>query len=903
MGRSRTRTHLLVLLLTSLGFAIRLVELEGRSLWLDEGFSLLHLEQEWSELFSGVVYRQGIPTRSMHPPLYFALLKLVNELGGAHLFVWRLLSVFCSTLLVPLTWSAAHRFTGRAIAGVFAALLASIAPAYLWQAAEVRMYALVAAWGAASFYLALRLTNKGYSPMWVLPAWVLVSAAGLLTHYSYTFIVAAQLPFVGWGVLQHLRQGRLSGRLILGAVLISVATLGAFLTIPQASREQLLHFLTTATAKGLPAVDPRPLATEIGNAFAFGLNAGDPTGGWITTAFGLVALIGLLFGLQRGVVQPALAFATVAMPVIAWSWLGQRIENQPTFRYVVYVFPVLHVGLGSALNELEKTLPKVPLIVLLGASALLAPNLFGAWMTHVRTPTWHDDWQGMAEHLRQNLRKGDGILLSLQASESALAYYLGWPTQRLETAGSWRNYSAREVTTIMARRYARLWVVLAGGDEDYWNSFTLAIAQPFTFLEEITFPARTTVPRLRLYEIQPLLTHALPENAYTLSSEDRGLAAVSFSTADLIFDRPAFNLIAYWRKTPELPQSLSLKLEHQGETWYDFRASVALGNPISQLEDNVFYVTCHTFPAWPGLPPLPYVLKITTLDASERVIQHATLALQPDDVIRYLRVPKLGASPVWSGEAISLMRAEFPPNLAEGNALPVVLTWRVEKTPHSNDVVRIELEGRESVFAEHALGEHPWPAEQWPVGEIVRDQFALPTEAMPAGHYKLLLTLTSGGKRHRLTLGDVRIEPLPPIPVQLDFNRPVDARVGAVSLLGYRVEPLSARDTLTVVTFWRVEEKSSEDGRLFVHLFDPEGNFVAQDDGAPFNGARTMRALRPGDLVRQVHVMRASAPLRSGTYTLRAGVYNATTLERWPVTQNGAPARDNLVDLGRVEIP
>ncbi|MDW8055045.1 MAG: hypothetical protein RMJ86_10960, partial [Anaerolineae bacterium] len=145
----RWRLLLAVAAITLLGFVLRLIDLEGRSLWLDEGFSLLRFEQSWEALVSGKFERQGIPTRDLHPPLYFALVRLWSLLAGSNVFTWRLFSAFCSVLVIPLTWCAAYRFIRDVFAAGFAAVLAAVAPAFLWQAAEVRMYALVTVWGVA----------------------------------------------------------------------------------------------------------------------------------------------------------------------------------------------------------------------------------------------------------------------------------------------------------------------------------------------------------------------------------------------------------------------------------------------------------------------------------------------------------------------------------------------------------------------------------------------------------------------------------------------------------------------------------------------------------------------------------------------------------------------------------
>ncbi len=89
-----------------LALALRLYELEQRSLWLDEAISVWHARRPWGEL---------LPTLASHdesPPLYFALLRLWRPFGEGEAAL-RALSVLCSLPAVPLGAALGTALGGR----------------------------------------------------------------------------------------------------------------------------------------------------------------------------------------------------------------------------------------------------------------------------------------------------------------------------------------------------------------------------------------------------------------------------------------------------------------------------------------------------------------------------------------------------------------------------------------------------------------------------------------------------------------------------------------------------------------------------------------------------------------------------------------------------------------------
>lgn len=166
-----------------LGWALRTHALDSRSLWADEGWTLVLTEGP------GL----GDVTRTLaadqHPPLYFAAFRLWRTLTGESEFALRYFSVLISMVAV-----AAIYPLGRALftpqTGLLAALLLALADLPIDLAQEVRHYSLLATLAIVSsvFYVRWwryrsRASRIGH---------VLASLALLYTHYLGAFVLLAQ---------------------------------------------------------------------------------------------------------------------------------------------------------------------------------------------------------------------------------------------------------------------------------------------------------------------------------------------------------------------------------------------------------------------------------------------------------------------------------------------------------------------------------------------------------------------------------------------------------------------------------------------------------------------------------------------------------------------------------------
>ena len=107
-AHSDRATWLWVAVLTLAGVALRSWHLAQESLWLDELSALAVAQQSWAGM------KEHLALFDVHPPLYFALLKLWGAAFGLGEVAARALSVVVGVIAIP---------TGAALAGLIAAKL------------------------------------------------------------------------------------------------------------------------------------------------------------------------------------------------------------------------------------------------------------------------------------------------------------------------------------------------------------------------------------------------------------------------------------------------------------------------------------------------------------------------------------------------------------------------------------------------------------------------------------------------------------------------------------------------------------------------------------------------------------------------------------------------------------
>ncbi len=318
-----------------LGGVLRLYRADALSLWVDEGLTVLFTRLPWPTLL-------GVgPAYSLHPPLYFALVKLLS-LVCPELLAGRLLSVAASILTIPVLYLLGARLVGLR-AGLLAALVLALAPVHIWYAREARPYALVALL-IALCYLALVIVLEGGRRAWV-AVYTGAAVAALYTEDSAVFALAPQVLVLAYAALRGLPRARV-------LALAYVVAGSAF--IPWLPR--LLAETGTAGVTDQFALSPGRVAAVVLSVVGLSADQAVFQGGWLppwvqwpaahplvlapliaVAVLGVVALarrpLALVVTLALGpgtlvaallvsLVDPSLAERTVLSSVLGWALLA-----------------------------------------------------------------------------------------------------------------------------------------------------------------------------------------------------------------------------------------------------------------------------------------------------------------------------------------------------------------------------------------------------------------------------------------------------------------------------------------------------------------------------------------------------------------------------------------------------
>lgn len=142
-----------------------------------------------------------------------------------------------------------------------------------------------------------------------------------------------------------------------------------------------------------------------------------------------------------------------------------------------------------------------------------------------------------------------------------------------------------------------------------------------------------------------------------------------------------------------------------------------------------------------------------------------------------------------------------------------------------------------------------------------------------------------------------RFEPDPPSP-QVSTHVSL---AGGISLLGYDLlmntdQPAGTGSRVGLYLYWQTAKPLTESLKAFVHLFDPQGNLVAQHDSVPAMWTYDTRDWQLGEVVVDFHWAKVPANVEPDACTVIVGLYNEATGNRRPVLdESGQPAGDQII--------
>ncbi len=186
MTRSKPFQFAATGLLIAAYIGLRLWHLADSCLWFDEIFSVHAAEHPWGEIL------QFAAADLIHPPLFYALLKLWIGIGGEGVFWMRLLPVTAAVVSIFPFISLIRELKISRRVEIISLLFIIVNGSLLKYSQELRMYSLLMCFSLFSMWLFARYFVKGKSYIPLVIANVLL----VYTHYFGWFVVVPEVAII-----------------------------------------------------------------------------------------------------------------------------------------------------------------------------------------------------------------------------------------------------------------------------------------------------------------------------------------------------------------------------------------------------------------------------------------------------------------------------------------------------------------------------------------------------------------------------------------------------------------------------------------------------------------------------------------------------------------------------------
>ncbi len=385
----------------------RLHELEGQSLWHDEGNSLRLAERSISAMVDAV-------SRDIHPPGYYMTLKLWTQLVGTTELGLRSLSALWGVVAVAATYGLGRRLFGVFPATVAALLVATNSFA-IYYGQEARMYAQLGALSILSLWFLVQFLDRG-TTFWAIGL-AAVNILGLYTHYTYPFTMIVQGVFFGWWWLMH--RDRLGFYIWLNLI-----TLLLFLPWLPTAYDQVTTWPSTGDMTSTSERLERVFTILV---YGYGT---DELSTWdYALPIGLVAM-GLV-GIHRLDVawRRALPLALLSISIGALLASGAYREANLKFLLPAQSAVALLVGVGGgiiAVTRLSKSLIIIWgqwVIAMILVALLIVPNIQHIGSLYDDPALARSDYRRIARDIETVLKPDHAIILNAPNQQEVFSYY------------------------------------------------------------------------------------------------------------------------------------------------------------------------------------------------------------------------------------------------------------------------------------------------------------------------------------------------------------------------------------------------------------------------------------------------------------------------------------------------
>jgi len=361
LNRNSIRWTVTLVIILLVAFALRVIQLDRRPLWWDEGNSVYFAHQGLSALVN-----ETRTTNDTDPPVYRLALGGWGILAGSSPFAVRFFSALLGVVAVALTWVVGCWLTSRRTA-LLAAFLVALSPMQVYYSREAKGYVWATVWGLLSVYawgqglgyFSARSPSRSESLCWW-AVYVLSTAAAVGTHYYLGLLVLWQGFWVTGGAGFSLIRGspaRRQALVRLGQWILATG-LVALLLAPWA---WAVFGTTVRGVRGLSrgnALLPWTYLSQVGGEFGAGPDGEGLTALIASCGLTVLAVVGVLTGSRR-----AFLLTWVAVPLAA-AYLVQAIYPFFFPRFLLYLGPACYLLVSGGIGALRRRLSAATAVAL-----------------------------------------------------------------------------------------------------------------------------------------------------------------------------------------------------------------------------------------------------------------------------------------------------------------------------------------------------------------------------------------------------------------------------------------------------------------------------------------------------------------------------------------------------------
>ena len=139
----------------------------------------------------------------------------------------------------------------------------------------------------------------------------------------------------------------------------------------------------------------------------------------------------------------------------------------------------------------------------------------------------------------------------------------------------------------------------------------------------------------------------------------------------------------------------------------------------------------------------------------------------------------------------------------------------------------------------------------------------------------------------------------------LEIEHPVNVVFdGDLSLLGFDLpeQMWHHGDVVPITLYWQAVAPTQSDAKVFLHLYDADGNLGPQSDGWAFHGTRPPFTWWPDEVVSDPQLLALPPDLPTGQYSLEVGLYSPDGSGRIPAYRDGVRQHEDRVPLAVIEV-